>query len=137
MVEYKLKRKYVKPQRFSCVGCNSSFSRQKELNEHFHTSHPPVKCDICEKFFDTLRHCCATSINIMNTCMNVRHAPMVSILPVNYRNINGFIKHKVTGSILNPSAGRDLSVSLSLMLIYYHTIKKNYNATSVPTKTLM
>ena len=59
-VEYKLKRKYVKPRRFSCVGCNSSFSRQKELKEHFRTSHPPVKCDICEKFFDTpaamLRH---------------------------------------------------------------------------------
>ena len=59
-VEYKLKRKHVKPCRFSCVGCNSSFSSQKEVNEHFHTSHPPVKCDMCEKSFDTpaamLRH---------------------------------------------------------------------------------
>ena len=73
----------------------------------------------------------------MNTCMNVMHAPVVSILQVSYRNTNGFIKHKVTGSVLNPSAGRDLSVSLSSMLIYYHTTKKNYNAASVPTKTLM
>ena len=59
-VEYKLKRKYVKPRRFSCAGCDSVFSTQKELNEHFRISHPPVKCDICEKFFDTpaamLRH---------------------------------------------------------------------------------
>ena len=69
--------------------------------------------------------------------MNVMHAPVVSILPVSYRNTNGFIKHKVAGSALNPSAERDLSMNLSLMLIYYHTVKKNYNATSVPTKTLM
>ena len=59
-VEYKLKRKYVKARRFSCVGCNSSFSSQRELNEHFRASHPPVKCDTCEKSFDTpaamLRH---------------------------------------------------------------------------------
>ena len=53
MVEYKLKRKYVKPRRFSCAGCDSIFSSQKELNEHFQISHPPVKCDICEKHFDT------------------------------------------------------------------------------------
>ena len=59
-VEYKLKRKYVKPRRFSCVRCNSSFTSQKELNEHFRAMHPPVKCDMCEKSFDTpaamLRH---------------------------------------------------------------------------------
>ena len=136
-VEYKLKRKYVKARRFSCAGCDSVFSTQKELNEYFCISHPPVKCDICEKIFDTpaamLRH----KYNTMNTCMNVMYAPVVSILPVSYRNTNGFIKHKVTGSVLNPSAGRDLSASLSSMLIYYHTTKKNCNATSVPTKTLM
>ena len=52
-VEYKLKREYVKPRRFSCAGCDSIFSTQKELNDHFRISHPPVKCDICEKLFDT------------------------------------------------------------------------------------
>ena len=52
-VEYKLKRKYIKQRKFSCVGCKSSFTTQKELNKHFRTSHPPVKCDMCEKFFDT------------------------------------------------------------------------------------
>ena len=59
-VEYKLKRKYAKPRKFSCVSCNSSFTSQKEVNEHFRTTHPPVKCDMCEKSFDTpaamLRH---------------------------------------------------------------------------------
>ena len=59
-VEYKLKRKYVKSRKFSCVGCNSSFSSQRELNEHFRESHPPVKCDTCKQGFDTpaamLRH---------------------------------------------------------------------------------
>ena len=52
-VEYKLKRKYIKQRKFSCIGCNSSFKKQKELNEHFGTSHPPVKCDMCKKHFDT------------------------------------------------------------------------------------
>ena len=98
---------------------------------------PAAKLTVTFSFLIPLQQCCATSINIMNTCMNVMYAPVVSILLVSYRNTNGFIKHKVTGSVLNPSAGRDLSVSLSSMLIYYHTTKKNYNATSVPTKTLM
>ena len=52
-IEYKLKRKYVKLRKFSCVGCNSKFNTQKELNEHFRDQHPQVKCDLCEKFFDT------------------------------------------------------------------------------------
>ena len=116
-VEYKLKRKYVKPRRFSCAGCDSFFSTQKELNEHFRISHPPVKCDICEKFFDTpaamLRHKYKHYEYMYET-----HALGVSTLPVSYRNTNGFIKHKVTGSVLNRSAGRDLSVNLSSMLIY-------------------
>ena len=50
----------MKPRRFSCVRCHSSFTSQKEVNEHFRTMHPPVKCDMCEKSFDTpaamLRH---------------------------------------------------------------------------------
>ena len=36
------------------------FETQKELNDHFHTAHPPVKCDLCQEHFDTptamLRH---------------------------------------------------------------------------------
>ena len=59
-VEYKLKSKYHKQRKFKCTACNSSFEKQKELNEHFRTSHPAVKCDMCEKCFDTpvamLRH---------------------------------------------------------------------------------
>ena len=52
-VEYKLKRKYPKPRKFSCVKCVQKFETQKELNDHFRTAHPPVKCDLCQEHFDT------------------------------------------------------------------------------------
>ena len=52
-VEYKLKRKYSKPRKFSCVKCVEKFETQKELNNHFHAAHPPVKCDLCQEHFDT------------------------------------------------------------------------------------
>ena len=52
-VEYKLKRKYSKPRKFSCVKCVEKFKTQKELNDHFHAAHPPVKCDLCQEHFDT------------------------------------------------------------------------------------
>ena len=34
-VEYKLKRKYSKLRKFSCVKCVEKFKTQKELNDHF------------------------------------------------------------------------------------------------------
>ena len=52
-VEYKLKRKYSKPRKFSCVKCVEMFQTQKELNNHFPAAHPPVKCDLCQEHFDT------------------------------------------------------------------------------------
>ena len=52
-VEYKLKRKYSKPRKFSCVNCVEKLETQKELNDHFRTAHLPVKCDLCQEFFDT------------------------------------------------------------------------------------
>ena len=52
-VEYKLKRKYSKPRNFSCVKCVKRFETQKELNDHFRDEHPPVRCDLCQKHFDT------------------------------------------------------------------------------------
>ena len=52
-VEYKLKRKYSKPRKFSCVKCVEKFKTQKELNNHFRAAHPPVKCDLCQEHFDT------------------------------------------------------------------------------------
>ena len=55
MVEYKLKRKYVNTkQKFLCEKCRQNFGSQKEVNEHFRTTHPPVQCDICQRTFDTL-----------------------------------------------------------------------------------
>ena len=54
MVEYKLKRKYINTkQKFSCEKCRQNFGSQREVNEHFRTTHPPVQCDICQKTFDT------------------------------------------------------------------------------------
>ena len=54
MVEYKLKRKYVNTkQKFPCEKCRQNFGSQKEVNEHFRTTHPPVQCDICQRTFDT------------------------------------------------------------------------------------
>ena len=48
-VEYKLKRKYVNTShKFPCGRCQKIFSSQKEVNDHFRKSHPPVKCDICK-----------------------------------------------------------------------------------------
>ena len=52
-VEYKLKRKYSKLRNFSCVKCAKKFETQKDLNEHFHAVHLPVKCDLCQEQFDT------------------------------------------------------------------------------------
>ena len=53
-VEYKLKRKYVNTkQKFPCEKCHQNFGSQREVNEHFRTTHPPVQCDICQKTFDT------------------------------------------------------------------------------------
>ena len=53
-VEYKLKRKYVNTSRkFPCEKCRTIFYSQREVNEHFRTSHPPVQCDMCEKTFYT------------------------------------------------------------------------------------
>ena len=53
-VEYKLKRKYVNTkQKFPCEKCHQNFGSQKEVNEHFRTTHPPVQCNICQRTFDT------------------------------------------------------------------------------------
>ena len=53
-VEYKLKCKYVNTKcKFPCEKCRQNFGSQREVNEHFRTTHPPVQCDICQSTFDT------------------------------------------------------------------------------------
>ena len=53
-VEYKLKCKYINTKcKFPCDKCRKIFGSQKEVNEHFRTSHAPVQCDTCEKTFNT------------------------------------------------------------------------------------
>ena len=53
-VEYKLKWKYVNTTcKFPCEKCCTIFSSQREVNEYFRMTHPPVQGDMCEKTFDT------------------------------------------------------------------------------------
>ena len=37
--------------RFSCVGCPQKFVNNRELNDHFKSSHPPLTCSDCKKLF--------------------------------------------------------------------------------------
>ena len=39
--------------RFSCVGCPQKFATNRELNDHFRSSHPPLTCSDCKKLFST------------------------------------------------------------------------------------
>ena len=50
-VEYKLKRKRRRTRKFRCVKCDKCFNSQHEVNAHFKSTHPPVKCDHCDCFF--------------------------------------------------------------------------------------
>ena len=53
-VEYKLKRKHQCTRWFPCAQCNNSdnsYNSQKEVNQHFKETHPPVKCDYCDHSF--------------------------------------------------------------------------------------
>ena len=37
--------------RFSCVECPQKFENNRELNDHFRSSHPPLTCSDCKKLF--------------------------------------------------------------------------------------
>ena len=50
-VEYKLKRKRRRTRKFRCVKCDRSFESQRKVNNHFKDTHPPVKCDFCDRSF--------------------------------------------------------------------------------------
>ena len=50
-VEYKLKRKRRRIRKFRCGKCDKCFNSQREVNTHFKSTHPPVKCDHCDHFF--------------------------------------------------------------------------------------
>ena len=136
-VEYKLKRKYIKQRKFSCVGCNSSFATQKELNEHpvFHIHRLNVTCVKNSLTHQQLRHSCATNTNIMTTCMNVMFVTVASSLPANYKSIRGYIKHKVIGCASSPNVGKDSKRSSNSMHILCPITKRNINVTNVHTKT--
>ena len=50
-VEYKLKRKRRRTRKFRCGKCDQSFESQRDVNNHFKSTHPPVKCDFCDRSF--------------------------------------------------------------------------------------
>ena len=50
-VEYKLKRKRCHTRKFRCAKCDKSFDSQYGVNTDFKQTHPPIKCDYCDRFF--------------------------------------------------------------------------------------
>ena len=48
---FQLARNYKPKHRFSCVGCPQKFATNRELNDHFRSSHPPLTCSDCKKLF--------------------------------------------------------------------------------------
>ena len=50
---FQLARNHKPTHKFGCVGCSSKFANNKELNDHFRTSHPPLACSDCKKLFPT------------------------------------------------------------------------------------
>ena len=50
---FQLARNYKPKCRFSCVGCPQKFASNRELNNHFRSSHPPQTCSYCKKLFST------------------------------------------------------------------------------------
>ena len=47
-------KKQKRDRKFSCAKCEYSGSSTKLLNEHYIDQHEPVKCEICDKNFNTL-----------------------------------------------------------------------------------
>ena len=41
----------VRSFKYGVENCNQVFGAVKDLNQHHHDNHPPVKCDMCTKYF--------------------------------------------------------------------------------------
>ena len=50
-VEYKLKCRIKRVRKFRCGKCDRNFESQHDVNVHFKETHPPVKCDYCDRSF--------------------------------------------------------------------------------------
>ena len=80
-VEYKLKRKYVNTSRkFPCEKCRTTFYSQREVNEHFRTSHRPYSAACVKKHLTPQQRWLNTDTTTTSICMNVTTAERDSIL---------------------------------------------------------
>ena len=50
---FQLARNGRPKRKFRCVGCPQKFDNNRELNDHFKNSHPPLTCSDCKKLFLT------------------------------------------------------------------------------------
>ena len=50
---FQLARNRRPKRKFRCVGCPQKFDNNRELNDHFKNSHPPLTCSDCKKLFLT------------------------------------------------------------------------------------
>ena len=50
-VEYHLRCRIKRVRKFRCGKCDRSFESQHDVNVHFKETHPPVKCDYCDRSF--------------------------------------------------------------------------------------
>ena len=80
---FQLARNRRPKRKFSCVGCPQKFDNNKELNDHFKTSHPPLTCSDCKNY--SLLRVPLKNINTltMNSCLNVASAIKASTSKVN------------------------------------------------------
>ena len=115
-VEYKLKRKYVNTSRkFPCEKCRTIFYSQREVNEHFRTSHPPVQCDMCEKHLIPQQQWLNTGTTTTSICTSVTTAERDSILKASWGSIYGSTRHKGIGLVFARSVAKDSNANPSWM----------------------
>ena len=129
-VEYKLKQKYVNTKH----KFRQSFTSQKEVNNHFRSNHPPLKCDICQSTFNTPAAMMKHYICTMSACMNVIIVEKAFISKVNWESTYMCTKLKVIGPASDQNVERDLSENPNLMLIWYPITRRNTSVTNVPTQ---
>ena len=86
---FQLARTHRPKCKFSCVGCPQKFVNNKELNDHFRSSHPPLMCSECKNYSQGQVPSKNISTLIMNLCLSVTDVTKASISRVNYQHTEG------------------------------------------------